>query len=169
MGIECQYSAKTGDVLGNPSPLPPRFPSTLKIVLTLCPREYLPHFGEERKQEKKWPEELRRYAPTKVLHYWHLTFDIWHLTFDIWHLTFDIWHLTWLKVLTALALMFMILAWSYLIFTDVFWGYFSNLKISVTDSVSHNMDLRDASASKKGLGGDLGDLTFGHTIAMSCL
>ena len=27
-------------------------------------------------QYKKWPEELRRYAPTKVKPYWHLTFDI---------------------------------------------------------------------------------------------
>ena len=40
--------------------------------------------------ELKWPEELRRYAPTKIWPYWHLIFDIWHLTFDIWDLTFDI-------------------------------------------------------------------------------
>ena len=36
---------------------------------------------------KKWPEELRRYAPTKVWPYWHLTFDFWHLTY--------VWHFTW--------------------------------------------------------------------------
>ena len=71
------------------------------------------------------------------------------MTFDIWHLTFDIWHLTWLK---ATALILMILAQSYYIFTDGFWGYLSNLKSlvsqSVSQSLSHNMDLRDASASK---------------------
>ena len=36
---------------------------------------------------KKWPEELRRYAPSKLT---LLIFDIWHLTlliFDIWHST----------------------------------------------------------------------------------
>ena len=57
-------------------------------------------------QVKKWPEELQRYAPSKltllIFDIWHLTlliFDICHLTlliFDIWHLTlliFDIWHL----------------------------------------------------------------------------
>ena len=52
---------------------------------------------------------------------WHLILDTWHLTFYILHLVFDIWHLTWLKVLTAL----MILAQSYHIFTDGFWGYLS--------------------------------------------
>ena len=56
---------------------------------------------------------------------WHLTL-IWH---GIWHLTFDIWHLTWLKVLTALALILIILAQSYLICTDGFWGYLKPKKI----------------------------------------
>ena len=81
---------------------------------------------------------------------WHLTFDIditWHLIFDNLQLTFDIWHLTWLKVLTALALILMILAQS--IFTNGFWGYLRNLKRLVPHSLSHNTDLRDASASKK--------------------
>ena len=78
-----------------------------------------------------------------------MTFDIsyWYtMTFDIWHMTFDIWHLTWLKVLTALILMK--LAQFYQIFTDWFWGYLRNLKSLVTHSLTHNMDLRDASASK---------------------
>ena len=33
------YSTKTREVLGNPSPLPSRFPSTLEISLGLRPRE----------------------------------------------------------------------------------------------------------------------------------
>ena len=81
--------------------------------------------------------DLRRSTEiSKYLLIWHHTFDIWRLvidiwhfmTFDIWHLTFDIWHLTWLKVLTALALMLLILAQSYHIFTDGFWGYLQSKK-----------------------------------------
>ena len=33
---ECPCSTKTREVLGNPSPPPSRFPSTLKISLGLC-------------------------------------------------------------------------------------------------------------------------------------
>ena len=36
---ECPSSTKTRELLGNPSPLPSRFPSTLKISLRLRPRE----------------------------------------------------------------------------------------------------------------------------------
>ena len=36
---ECPSSTKTREVLGNPSPLPSRFPSTLKISLRLRPRD----------------------------------------------------------------------------------------------------------------------------------
>ena len=36
---ECPYSTKTREVLGNPSPPPSRFPSTLEISLGLRPRE----------------------------------------------------------------------------------------------------------------------------------
>ena len=36
---ECPSSTKTRELLGNPSPLPSRFPSTLKISLGLRPRE----------------------------------------------------------------------------------------------------------------------------------
>ena len=36
---ECPYSTKTREVLGNPSPPPSRFPSTLEISLRLRPRE----------------------------------------------------------------------------------------------------------------------------------
>ena len=105
---------------------------------------------------------------------WHLTFDIWqllrshkifwdlkigtdlafyivHLVFDIaiiyiLHFTFYILHFTWLKVLTALALILVILAQSYRIFTDGFWGYLQS-KRNMSDSVN-NIGLRDASASK---------------------
>ena len=52
-----------------------------------------------------------------------------------------------MKVLTALALMLMIVAQSYLIFTDGFCGYLSNLSL-ISRSVGHNLDLRDACASK---------------------
>ena len=80
------------------------------------------------------------------------------LALYIVHLTFDIdmpWHLTWLKVLTALAPILIILAHSYHIFTDGFWGYLQSKKIishSLTHSLTHsvnNIGLRDASASKK--------------------
>ena len=50
-------------------------------------------------------------------------------------------------VLTALALILMILAQSYNLFTEGFCGYLSNLSL-ISQSVSRNMDLRDASASK---------------------
>ena len=83
---------------------------------------------------------------------WHLTFEIWRLTFDIWHwysmtfdiwhwytMTFDIWHLTWLKELTALALILMILAQSYNMFTDGFCGYLSNRSLIVCQSVSQSV------------------------------
>ena len=36
---DCPYSTKTREVLGNPSPPPSRFPSTLEISLGLRPRE----------------------------------------------------------------------------------------------------------------------------------
>ena len=36
---DCPCSTKTREVLGNPSPLPSRFPSTLEISLGLRPRE----------------------------------------------------------------------------------------------------------------------------------
>ena len=39
MLIECPYSTKTWEVLGNPSSPPSRFPSTLKISLGLRPRD----------------------------------------------------------------------------------------------------------------------------------
>ena len=70
-------------------------------------------------------------------------FDIWHWIFDIWHLTFDVW----------LALMLLILAQSYHIFIDGFWGYLQSKKI-ITHSLTHWLTdwtiigLRDASASK---------------------
>ena len=93
---------------------------------------------------------------------WHLTFGIWHLTFhDIWHLTFDIWHLTWLKVLTALALVLLILAQFYQISTDGFWGYLQSKKI-MTYRVN-NIGLRDASASK-----NLLNLEFGIIYVTFC-
>ena len=36
---ECPYSTKTRELLGNPSPLPSRFPTTIEISLGLRPRE----------------------------------------------------------------------------------------------------------------------------------
>ena len=69
----------------------------------------------------------------------YLTFDIWHLTFDIWHLTFDIWHE-------------MILSND--IDTIPIHSLMESVVISaicvwlVTHSLSRNMGLRDASASK---------------------
>ena len=48
----------------------------------------------------------------------HLTFVIWHWYAITWHLTFGIWHLTWLKVLTAVALMHLILFWYLITLTD---------------------------------------------------
>ena len=71
---------------------------------------------------------------------WHLTSDIWHLTSDILHLTSDIWRLTWHDTLK----------WYWCnpnSFIDGFCGYLSNLSL-----VTHNMYLRDASASKKRCG-----------------
>ena len=49
--------------------------------------------------------------------------------------------------LHLIALILMILAQSYLVVTDGFCGYLSNLSL-ISQSVSRNMDLRDASASK---------------------
>ena len=75
---------------------------------------------------------------SKDLLIWHYVFDICHLVFDIWHWN----HMTWYSK--------MILAQTYLIFTDGFWGYISNLK-TFTQSVGrsvNNIGLRDASASK---------------------
>ena len=43
----------------------------------------------------------------------------------------------------------MTLEQSYPTFANGFRGYLSNLKSLLTQSLSHNMDLRDASASKK--------------------
>ena len=79
---------------------------------------------------------------------WHLKFDMpWHsITFDVWHI-YDIWHLTWLKVLTALALILMILAQSYLIITDGLCGYLSNLTLFSRSHI-RNLYLRYASTSK---------------------
>ena len=48
----------------------------------------------------------------------------------------------------------MILTQSQLIFTDGFCGYLSNQKTTVSQSVSRNMDLRDASASKNDVSDD---------------
>ena len=71
---------------------------------------------------------------------WHLTFDIWHLTFDIWHLTFDIWHEMILSndidTIPIHSLMESVVI-------SAIWVW------SVTDRLSRNMSLRDASASKK--------------------
>ena len=56
----------------------------------------------------------------------HLIFYTWHLTFDIdmlWHLTIDIWHWNWITWHSV-----MILARTYLIFIDGFWGNISNLE-----------------------------------------
>ena len=77
---------------------------------------------------------------------WHsaFNFDTWHLTFDIdmlWHLTIDIWHWNWITWHSV-----MILAQTYLIFIDGFWGNISNLK-TFSQSVN-NTGLRDASTSK---------------------
>ena len=78
--------------------------------------------------------DIYLYAMTFAIWHWY---DIWlwyAMTFDIWHLTLichDIWHWTFLKVVTALALMLMILAQSYLIFTDGFWGYLQSKKKSL--------------------------------------
>ena len=41
MMTDCPCSTKTREELGNPSPLPSRFPSTLEISLGLRPREIL--------------------------------------------------------------------------------------------------------------------------------
>ena len=58
---------------------------------------------------------------------WYMTLDIWHwYAFDIdmlWHLTIDIWHRNWMTWHSV-----MILAQTYLIFIDGFWGNISNLK-----------------------------------------
>ena len=60
--------------------------------------------------------------------FWHLTFNIWHFTWhDIWHLTFDI-YIPWPWLMT--------LDQSYPTFADGFWGYLSNLKILVTQSLT---------------------------------
>ena len=95
---------------------------------------------------------------------WHFTLELWHLTSDLWHLTFELTYwwcqnlyfectvtgiygtctgtddtgmmvlALVLKVLTALALMVMILAQYYLIFTDGFWGYLQFWKKGLTHS-----------------------------------
>ena len=72
-----------------------------------------------------------------------LTFDIWHLIFDIWHLKFDIWiwHLTWHGTSKQYLL-------NPNVFADGFCGYLSNLSL-ISQSVGRNLDLRDASTSKK--------------------
>ena len=46
-----------------------------------------------------------------------------------------------MKVLTALALMLMTLAQSYHIFTDGFWGYLSNLKSLLSQSLTHSVTI----------------------------
>ena len=59
--------------------------------------------------------------------FWYMTLDIWHwYAFDIdmlWHLTIDIGHRNWMTWHSV-----MILAQTYLIFFDGFWGNISNLK-----------------------------------------
>ena len=78
----------------------------------------------------------------------HLLFDIWHLTcHDIWHLTFNIWHLISEVLLFYVwhftfdidmpCLILMILAQSYLIITDGFCGYLSNLSL-ISQSVGRS-------------------------------
>ena len=63
---------------------------------------------------QKWPEELRRYAPSKLA---LLIFGIWHLIsliFYIWHLTlliFDIWNLT------------LLICWHLTLFTFYIWPF----------------------------------------------
>ena len=71
---------------------------------------------------------------------WHLTFAICHLTFDIWHLTFDIWHLTLLDMILSYDINSYSLMDSVVILAIWVW--------LVTHSLSRNLDLRDASASK---------------------
>ena len=54
------------------------------------------HFQDEMRW--KWPEKLRKYAPTKGLTLLTsdiLTFGIWQKTFRIWNLTFEVWYLTY--------------------------------------------------------------------------
>ena len=83
---------------------------------------------------EKWPEELRRYAPSKlsllIFDIWHLIlliFYIWHLTlliFDIWHLTlliFHIWHFT-LMILWHLTFYLIDLCHKFALSPDVNFG-----------------------------------------------